>query len=283
MSESPYIFDVSSQEFTQKVIEKSKETPVIVDFWASWCNPCKILMPILAKLAEEYQGAFILAKVDTDRQQELAAQQGVRSLPTVRAYKFGVPVDEFMGAMPEGDVRSFIDSNLITELDKTYQTAAQSLKSGDVDTAEDMFSKLYETESSNKQAAIGMALVHIARQRFEQAKDLLTHLPINFLEDEDVQALLSRIEFGAAITGAPSKSQLEAKAENSEQRYQLGAYYVLDGDYENALASFLAVLQTDKNYKEGAARTAMVSIFKILGNGGPIVNRYRAKMASLLH
>ena len=134
MSESPFIIDLTLENFEQVVLRDSQQTPVLIDFWASWCQPCQILMPLLSKLAEEYQGKFILAKLNTEEQQEIAAQFGIRSIPTVKLFKDGAQVDEFAGALPENDIRTFLDKHIPRETNSVLAQAEHMMAMGNLQT-----------------------------------------------------------------------------------------------------------------------------------------------------
>ena len=145
MAESPYIIDVTRENYAQ-IMEASFEVPVLIDFWASWCQPCQVLMPVLAKLADEYQGKFLLGKLNTEEEQEIAAQFGIRSIPNVKLFRDGQPVDEFLGALPESAVREFLDRHVARESDAQIAQARERLLAGDVDPAMEALSETLAAE-----------------------------------------------------------------------------------------------------------------------------------------
>jgi len=287
MAESAYSYEVTQDTFDQEVIRKSNEVPVMVDFWADWCAPCRTLMPLLAKLADEYQGQFLLAKVNTDKEQQLAAAHGIRSLPTVRIYKFGEVVEEFMGVQPEAELRQRIEQHLLQPSDNLYAEAMAALESGDNSGARTKLEQLLAEQPGHRNTTVSLARLCFEDGDYARAEEFLKTLSVNTVDDPEVLELKARLGFVQSVTGAPEQAELEkriaADPKNSEARYQLGAKHVLAGNYEQALEQFLAVMQRDRQYGEDAARKGILAVFDILGGSGPLVNRYRAKMASLLH
>jgi putative thioredoxin len=156
VTESPYIFEITSDNYEQIVLRGSREVPVLVDFWASWCQPCQVLMPVLAKLADEYRGRFVLAKLNTEEQQAIAAQFGIRSIPTVMLFKGGEPIDEFMGALPEAQIRAFLDKHLPRESDNAVAEARQQLLLGDAATALRLLRDAQAADPANPRVAVAL-------------------------------------------------------------------------------------------------------------------------------
>ncbi|HDK37520.1 MAG TPA: thioredoxin, partial [Thiolapillus brandeum] len=149
MDNSPYIVEITNDNYQTAVLEQSHKVPVLVDFWASWCQPCQMLMPVLANLAEQYQGKFILAKINTEEQQELAAQFGIRSIPTVKLFRNGDPVDEFAGALPESEIRKFLEKHISRESDAMVDQAEQLLLQGDLENALKLLQQAKQTDPEN--------------------------------------------------------------------------------------------------------------------------------------
>ena len=287
MTESNYIFEVSAENFTAVVLEGSRARPVLVDFWAPWCGPCKTLTPILTKLAEEYRGKFILAKINTEEQQELAAQFGIRSIPTVRLFKNGQPVDEFMGALPETELRAFLDRHLPRESDRLVAQANQLAGQGDLEGAVRLMEEAKNSDPDNARVLIAYARLKAILGNTEEAERILAALPPEELENPEVaglraQLLFDRIALTAAATEA-LQQRLATDPNDSEARYQLAARHVMEGEYESALEQLLALLLKDRDYGDGAARKGMLAIFEILGGNDPLVKRYRNRMFNALH
>ncbi len=281
MPTSPFIFEADAANFSD-LLQRSREVPVLVDFWASWCAPCQMLMPVLAKLAEEYQGKFLLVKVNTDEQPEIAQAFGVRSLPTLMLFKDGQPVDSLLGAQPESTLRQMLDRYIEKPSDRLREEARKARERGALAEAR----KLIEEALALAPNAIELKL-DLARILFEEgdyaAMDaLLRSLP----PSPEVKALQGMLAFARIAEQAPPRQKLEAEVrahpENSEARYQLGARMALEGDFEGALENFLELLKRDPAYRD-RAKEAMLAIFERLSGQGELVNRYRMRMFTALH
>jgi putative thioredoxin len=287
MATSPYIVDADASNFARVVLESSHRVPVLVDFWAAWCAPCRTLMPILAKLVEEYKGRFLVAKVNTDEQRELAARFGIRSLPTVRLFRNGKAVDEFMGALPEGQIREFIERHVERESDRLRHEARQARERGDGEQAVALLRKALAADPENYRIHVDLAQVLIERREYTAAQDLIRSLPANRQVDPEFQVLASRLQFASAAEGAPDVATLQARiaadAGDCEARYQLAALQVLAGDLEAALEQLLEVMRRNRGFRDDAGRAGMVAIFDMLGGRGPLVTRYRGLMSSALY
>ncbi len=287
MADSPYIVNVTSQNFAEAVLATSQSTPVLVDFWADWCSPCQTLMPVLAKLVEEYQGAFRLAKVNTEEERELAAQFGIRSLPTVQLFKDGQPVDQFLGALPESEIRRFLEPHLPRPSDDLVEQAQQRLRQGDGAGAQQLIEQALSEDPDNPRIQLAFARVSATLGHFDQAEQALERLPLDQQDQPETRALRAQILFDRVTEQAPAPAELQQRLQtgsaDSETIYQLAAHRVMDGDYENALEQLLALMQKDRTYGEDAARKGLLAVFDILGGSGELVNRYRNRMFNLLH
>ena len=287
MSESEYIVEATADNFAELVLARSRTVPVVVDFWAGWCAPCQMLMPVLHALAEEYRGKFILATVDTDREQQLALEYGVRSLPTVKLFKDGQVVDEFMGAQPPAAVRAFIDRHLEKPWDKLLTAALVALDGGQTDQARRLLEEVLEQDPANLQATLALARLQIRSGEAQQTQALLDALPLEHRENPEVKALAGLARFARAAQEAPDAAELERRlAEDPadlEARYRLGARKVLAEDYEGAMEEFLETMRRDRSFQDDLGRRSLLAVFEILGDRGELVNRYRRRMASLLY
>lgn len=286
MSASPYIFEIDASNYQQIVLDASHEVPVLVDFWATWCQPCQILMPMLARLADEYQGRFILAKINTEEQQAIAAQFGIRSIPTVKLFKNGAPIDEFMGALPEQQIRDFLDKHLPRASDGIVAQAQQLLQAGDSDSALALLLQAQADDPSNTRVAILLAQLHAARGDAEAANTILDGLPADIQSGPEVTTLRGHLHFQTIVTHAPAGAELERRLEanpnDSEARFQLAAYHVLGEDYIGAMELLLTLMQKDRSYGDDAARTTLLRLFDSLGEA-PEVASFRRRMFNLLH
>jgi len=280
------ITEVTAENFQQIVVDGSHHTPVLVDFWAPWCAPCKTLMPLLDKLAEDYKGAFALAKINTEEQQAIAGKFGIRSIPTVKLFSKGKAVDEFAGALPEGQIRAFLDKYLPRESDALVAQAQQQLLSGDSVKAMEVLEQAKAMDPSNSRIQFAIAQTLAASNEFVAANAALDALPSDQQESPEVIRLRGLLYFDVIISDAPDSDVLEQQLEkdpiNSEAIYQLAAWKVIDQDYETALELLIQLMKLNPGYKEGAAKNTLIRIFEILGND-PLVRQYRIKMASLLH
>ena len=286
MADSPYVVDVTAENFDRIVLEGSHRQPVMVDYWAEWCAPCRMLGPILDTLADEFGGKLLVAKVDTEAQRELAAQYGIRSLPTVKLFKGGQPVDEFMGALPESEIRAFLERHLERESDPLLLQAETLLAQGEIEQAAPLVEQARASDPNNPRTLIAQVRVQVGRGDFEAAQQGLDALPLDQQEQPEVQVLRARMLFDRAVGDAPPMEELEqqlaANPDDSRARYQLAACQVVSEDYESALEGLYTLLRKDRKYGDDAARKAMLQIFELLGGSGDLVTRYRAKMMSVL-
>ena len=282
MTESKFISDISLDNFQQEVIQTSMGKPVLVDFWADWCNPCKILMPILSKLAIEYNGDFHLGKVDTEREKQLSADFGIRSLPTIKLFKQGEVVDEFTGAQPESKIRDFISKHIFKESDFILQEAMQDFSAGNIVDAREKVDNILDAEKHNTKAIILSIKLSLAESQPEQAEALLKTVTIDMSDAPDIKELEHLIAFSKDLKDAPDIETLKF-TDSITAHYQLACHYALNEQYEDALKLFIEILEKDRSFKNGGARQHMIAIFDLLGSSGPLVNIYRIKLSRLLN
>ncbi|MBI4206513.1 MAG: co-chaperone YbbN [Betaproteobacteria bacterium] len=280
--------DVSAKNFNEVVIEGSRQAPVLVDFWAPWCAPCRALTPVLEKLADEYQGKFTLAKVNSDENQDLAAQFGVRGIPNVKAFVDGELVDEFSGALPEPLVREFLDRvipSLSEELRLQAREAYQQTK--DASKALELLAQAVEADPKNESALIDSAEIMLDLGKFADAKRLLETLsPLTQME-ESVAALKARMDFAASAAAAPDAESLRQRiardANDLDARLQLANLCVMTQDYATALDHLLEIVRRDRAFRDDIARKTMLQVFSLLGNEGDLVSTYRKRLASAMY
>ena len=278
------VFDVTQERFEADVLQASMTTPVLVDFWATWCEPCKILGPMLEKLAVEYNGAFRLGKVDVDAQQELAGMFGVRSIPTVVLLKDGQPLDGFTGALTEGELREFLGRHL-----QPLEAAAPPEASEDVEeTPEHAVSRLQQAiaaEPAKAELKLELALALMRAGNAAGAEAELVALPANLAIDARALRLRSELDLLHALDGAPALAELHqriaADPADWEAHDLLGVRLLLEGEAEAGLESFLVVLKGNRAWNEHQPKKRLLAAFATLDDA-ELVGRYRRKMASLL-
>jgi putative thioredoxin len=286
VADSPFVVTVTAQNFRSVVVDGSFDRPVLVDYWADWCAPCRALMPILAKLADEYRGRFILAKLNTEEEQAVAAQLGIRNLPTVQLFVEGRPVDQFMGALPESQVRAFLEQHLPRRSDALLAQAQGLMAAGDLTRAGRLIEQVRSEDPDSPRLPIAEVQLAAAGGDLEEAQARIDRLPIELAHDPEIQALRGQLRFAAALEGAPGESELKARLAadptDSETRYLLAARRVLAGDYEAALGLLFELMKRDRSYGEDAGRKGMLAIFDLLG-GGELVTRWRGRMMTALY
>ncbi|MBI4292688.1 MAG: tetratricopeptide repeat protein [Betaproteobacteria bacterium] len=283
---SEFFKDVTTAEFDAEVLETSGTVPVVVDFWAPWCAPCKVLKPILEKLAAEYGGRFVLAKVNTDENPEIAAKFGVRGIPSVKGFRSGEVVAEFTGALPESAVRAFLDELIPSAGEKLRLEAKSATGSGDFETAESKLQEALKVEPGSRAARFDLAELLVARQAYAEAELVLQPVPeIDY--DERARQCAIRIKRWKSAAELPAIGNLKAAMEKNpadlDLRIKLSERHVAEGDMEAGLEQLMAVVRADRGPWREKARKAMVEIFSIAAEQTELVSRYRRMLASELH
>lgn len=282
----PYVFDVTTEHFETDVLQKSLQTPILVDFWADWCGPCKTLGPILEKLAAEFDGGFELAKVDTEKEQQIAAAFQIRSIPTVFLVKDGKLVDAFQGALPEGQVREFLKHHGI-EPAAANDAPEEPAPIAPLDPhAETMrLRKAIEAEPDKAELKLDLALALLQTGGAHEAEQLLDALPANLSTDDRAVKARARLGFAALLKDAPAPEVLEAAVasdpDDLRARHLLGVHRIVGGQYEAGLEQFLEMLRRDRTHQDGLPKKALIDAFRVIDDED-LVGRYRRKMSSLL-
>jgi putative thioredoxin len=271
------IVDVSQATFQTEVIEQSVKQPVVVDFWAPWCGPCRMLGPTLERLAGEAKGAFRLAKLNVDDNPELAMRYGVQGIPAVKAFLDGKVVAEFMGAQPEPAVRQFIKSITPEKSDQFLAMAGSMLAAHRWPEAEAGFRQISAADPKSGPAALGLLKALLAQGKGAEAEQLLENFPSG-REAGDAERLRPLAQYLVEAEKGPDC----ADEENLEAEYCRGGKLIAKGELQGAMDAILAVLRRDKRFRQDEPRTVMLGIFEVLGDQDPLTREYRSKLASVL-
>lgn len=283
MSESN-IVNLDLQNFQQVLLEGSKEKLIIIDFWADWCEPCKQLMPVLEKLAMQYSDQVILAKINCDEQQELAAQFGIRSLPTVAFFKDGQPVDSFGGVKTEGEIREILTKHLPSPSDDLIQQAQTAMGEGDANTAYTLAKQAYDLDNTNMQALKLLAEAAVDAGRLDQAKELVAKIPL-VEQDSDYQRIKGKLELAEDAADSPElralQKQVESNPDDLALKLQLALKFHEANRDEEALQQVFIVLGRDVNFAD--AKKYALDIINSLPDGDPLAATYRRKLYSTMY
>jgi putative thioredoxin len=285
---SPSSYDVSNADFAEKVLDASHQVPVIVDFWAEWCQPCRTLKPILEKLAVEYGGRFILAKVDSDHNQELAQRYGVRGIPAVKAFVDGQMVDEFSGALPEGQVREFIDSLMPSPADPLRAQALEAHERGDLQGARKLMADAINLDPRNDTSYLDYVELSLEAGAVDDAKEVLDAVRGRCRDRVRVESLDAQMQLasgGGADTTA-LQARIAADANDLDARLQLANALALARDYRGALSQLLEIVRRDRKWNEDAGRKTMLTLFTLLASQpqhDDLVREFRVALSRTLN
>jgi putative thioredoxin len=282
---SSFVIEVTAQNFEQDVIERSHSVPVVIDFWATWCGPCRMLGPVLEKLAREYNGKFLLVKIDTDTESELALQFGVRSIPAVFAVRDGKAVDGFVGVQPESVIRTWIDRLLPTPAE-TLAGEARRLERSDPKAAEEKYSAATALDPALMGAQTGLARIALEQGRLEEAQARILGLERQgFLEPEAerIKAELTlRLQAGPVGSIEAARAALAANPNNLTLKFQLAEALAAAHQFADALALCLELVERDRKGIGEKARQTMLAIFQLLPPGSELVSEYQRQLSLVL-
>ncbi|MGI9316503.1 MAG: thioredoxin [bacterium] len=285
-SQQPLYIDSSLEKFSQDVIEASKSQLVLVDFWAAWCGPCRSLAPILEKLVTDYAGAIKLVKVDTDKEQALATQFGVRSLPTVYFFKNEEVVDQFMGVQPESSIRSMIDKFVESALDRDLEAATLAYNDGDIDVAKDKVRELIENHGQDDRAKLLLLKWLTDEKKLEEASTIADTLSAHSRSSVESRAIFATLEFlqESQTTDEPGAlaEKLKQNPDDLETRYQLANCLIVRQQFAEGMDHLIEIIRRDRKFENDAARKTMLRVFEALGGKGELVSEYRSRLSSVL-
>jgi putative thioredoxin len=282
---SSWVVEVDERTFDQEVIQRSRESPVVVDFWAPWCGPCRMLAPALEKVVAERKGEVVLAKINIDENPHLASQFGIQSIPTVIAFRDGQPVLDFLGLLPEAQLREFLDRIVPSEADRLAHQAAALEKTNPVE-AEKLYRRALAGDRNQEAAQVGLARLLISQAKDAEARELLQNLGPGSALGEEVQrlqALLELRDLAYLADDATARERLEIDPNNAQARYELGCVLASQGRYEEALQMLLSAAERDRKLAATKVREAMVKVFQAVGVRSPLADEYRDKLSSLLY
>ena len=285
--------EVSEATFMQDVVEASKERPVIVDFWAPWCGPCKTLGPQLEEAVRAANGAVTMAKVNVDENQAIAGQMQVQSIPTVFAFSNGHPLGGFQGAVSASEIKAFVDrvvaangGEVESGLDSAVASAEQMLDDGDFEAAIETFSAILEEDANNIKSYIGLIKCHIAAGDLDQAEAILNGIPLEISKSPEIEAVHAQIELAKQARDAGPINELallvEKNPDDNDARFKLAQALHGAGQVEDAVDQLLELFKRDREWNDGAAKAQLFTIFEALEPNNEIVLNGRRKLSSLI-
>ena len=281
--------------FMTDVIEASDEVPVIVDFWATWCGPCKTLTPILESVVTKAKGAVRLVKIDVDKNPDLSAQLRIQSIPTVFAFRNGQPVDAFQGALPESEVQKWVDQ-LITQhgggiepspVDQALAAAEEAFTAGDIGGAGALFAQVLNQDEKNTKALSGMARCYLKANKIDKAREIIDQIDADLHNDDDIRAVISAVELAEAGSTAAGETEslrtrLADNPDDLQTRYDLAVALYGGGDAEAAIDELVEIIRRNREWNDGEARQQLLKIFEALGPTDPHTVSGRRKLSSIL-
>lgn len=282
---TPNVVEVTDATFAAEVLEKSKEVPVLVDFWAEWCGPCRMLGPILEKLAAEYDGKFVLAKLDVDQNPVMARQFQVQGIPAVKAFRDGRMVNDFTGALPEPQVRQFLSGLIPSAADVHVQHAYEAEQVNNLMQAAKNYQAALDLQADHYVAMVGLGRTLMKQNQVDEGLAWLNKVPEGIPARDAADALITLAEFrlmAAEHTESDLRTAITATPTDVASRYALASLLAVEERFLEAMDEFLEVIRRDRTYHDDGARKAMLALFRLLGDNDPAVKTYRQKLANAL-
>jgi putative thioredoxin len=292
--DSAFIFDVSGPEFEERVLKASMEKPIIVDFWAPWCGPCKQLLPMLEKAVNAANGEVLMAKINIDKHPDLAQALRVQSVPTVYAFFGGRPVDAFQGAQPESNIKAFVDKLVLAArgaqpdaifIPDGLKAAAEALALGDLATAQGLYAQILQQDEKNIEAYVGIVRVFIAAKELDQAQALVTNAPPDIAKHPNFAAAKTALELALKAPKGGFEDMILKVAKNPQDhqaKIDLAEAQFASDEREAAIETILSAIEQDREWNEQAARKCLLKFFEAMGHGDPLTIAGRKKLSTLL-
>ena len=286
MTESKWIVETTAETFNADVVERSRELPVVVDFWAPWCHPCRLLGPLLEKLAIEYDGKFVLVKADTDQLPQYASSFGVQGIPAVFAVRDATIVDAFTGVLPEDQLRTWLDRIQPSEIEQLV-AEAQSLEASDRAAAESAYRRALELDADHVPATLGLAELLLSLDRVSESQELVERLSQRGFLEPEAEKLRSELALRTAADEVPDVAQcraaLAADPQDLELKWKLAQALIGARQFEEGLELCLQVVQADRKGLGEQARQAMVDVFHMLGRESEVTTTYQRRLSAALY
>ena len=292
---TPKAKDSSTSEFRADVIEASNNVIIVVDFWATWCGPCKTLTPILEKVISKSKGLVELVKIDVDKNQELSTQLRIQSIPAVIAFSNGQPIDAFQGALPESEVQKWIDQ-LISQhgknvapspVEEALISAEQAFESNDIGSAGALYAQVLNIEEKNTKALAGMAKCYLKAEKIDKAREIIDKIPDELNVDENIRSVISAVELAEESSSSSDDIEnlhkiIEKDPKNLQAKFDLGIALYGNGEVEAAIDRLIEVIKENRDWRDGEAKQQLLKIFEAHGPTDPITVLGRRKLSSIL-